>query len=76
MPNQWLSTPEVAEICKVKERTVRAWRRGYYWGSKGKTFFFEDKSSLPAKQIPSNDGYRWLHEYTVVMQWLLRLRSK
>lgn len=72
MPDDILTSAEVASLCGVKERTVRSWRRGYYWSGKGKRFFFEDQAALPARF----DGFRWLHNQSDVQAWLVRLRNK
>lgn len=72
LSDQWITSAEVASYCGVKPRTVRAWRRGYYWSAKGKRYFFEDHSVLPAHY----DGFQCHHKLSDVQAWLVRLRSK
>lgn len=72
MRDELLTSQDVCRLCSVKPRTVRAWRRGYYWSANGKRFFFDDQSRLPAQF----DGYRWHHKLSDVQAWLVRLRSK
>ena len=70
----FLSSDEICKMYKISPFTLRTWRRGWYTGSDGQHYFFEDHMNL--KHFWCETDRRYEYDPIKLAQWYLRLSRK